>query len=412
MTVTTHPILGHAFTGPVTPGTDDSLLVAHAVTAADLGVALRAAVRSGLPLTVRGAGHGQLRSAAGRIVLDTSHLSDVQIFADRRIASIGPGARWREVMQAAAPYGLAPLCGNAVDVGVAGFTLGGGVGWLSRQYGYTADNVFRVEAVLADSTPVTATADTEPELFWGMRGAGANLALVTRLEVGLAPVSEVVAGEVEYPWEQAEQVLTAFAGQAPPDHLTSIVLLDHRDTTRPPMVTVQAMSTTGGRTARDALAGVLPMSGRPVRDTIAAMPYREGATLGGTFPAGFELLDGLGREAVGRLLAAVTIDRPVRLEIRYWGGAPSRPDGRTGPAGHRGVPFSVTVDGPPDVVADVAALGTGGSFLNFLRDTGRTESAYTPADYARIRRLKAEVDPDNIFGSQHNIPPAVPGQVF
>jgi FAD binding domain/Berberine and berberine like len=336
----------------------------------------------------------------------------VQIFPGRRVASVGPGARWREVMQAAAPYGLAPLCGNATGVGVVGFTLGGGVGWLSRQYGYTADNVVRVEAVLADGTPVTATADTEPELFWGLRGAGANLGLVTRLEVGLAPVAEVVAGDIEYPWEQAEQVLTAFAGQAPPDHLTSIVVLDHRDTARPPVVTVQAMSTADHRTARDALAAVLPTPGRPVRDTFAVMPYREAATMGGTLPTGFDLLDRLDRKAVGRLLTAVATDRPVRLEIRYWGGAPSRPDDRSGPVGHRGVPFSVTVDGPPGVVAAVSTLGTGGSFLNFLRDTGRTASAYTPADYARVRRLKARVDPGNIFGSQHNIPPAEPGQVL
>jgi hypothetical protein len=272
--------------------------------------------------------------------------------------------------------------------------------------------VVRIEAVLADGTPVTATADTEPELFWGLRGAGANLGLVTRLEVGLAPVAEVVAGEIEYPWDQAERVLTAFVGQAPPDHLTSIVVLDHRDTTRPPAVTVQAMSTADRRTARDALAGVLPTPSRPTADTFAVTPYREAATLGGTFPAGFELLDRLDRVAVDGLLAAVASDQPVRLEIRYWGGAPSRPDDRSGPVGHRGVPFSVTVDGPPDVVAAVAAVGNGKSFLNFLRDTGRTAAAYTPADYARILRLKAAVDPDNIFGSQHNIPPAEPGQVL
>jgi FAD/FMN-containing dehydrogenase len=398
-------ILGEAFVGPVLADAE-SLLVARAVSTADLAVAVRAAVRTGLPLTVRGAGHGQLRPAAGRIILDTGHLADVQIFPGRRVASVGPGARWRDVMRAAAPHGLAPLCGNAPDVGVVGFTLGGGVGWLSRQFGYTADNVVRVDAVLADGTPVTATRGTEPEVFWGLRGAGANFALVTRLEVGLAPVAEVVAGEIEYPWEQAADVLDGFSRHAPPDHLTAMVILDHRDTGDPPVVAVQAVSTADLLTARDALAAVSPARGRPVRDTVTVMPFRQAMTLGGTFPTGFELLDRLGAAAIRRLLDAAGGERPTRLEVRRWGGAPSRPDAGSGPVGHRHVPFSVTVDGPADVVAEVAALGTGGSFLNFLRDTGRTASAYTSADWVRLRQLKAAVDPGNVFGSQHTIPPA------
>jgi FAD/FMN-containing dehydrogenase len=248
----------------------------------------------------------------------------------------------------------------------------------------------------------------EPELFWGLRGAGANLAVVTRLQVALVPVAEVVAGEVEYPREQAGEVLDAFARQSPPDHLTAMVVL------RPPGpgsgVTVQAMSTADPGTAWDALAGVLPGSGRPVWNTFASAPYREAATLGGTFPAGFALLDRLGPETIGRLLDIAGDPRTTQLEIRHWGGAPSRPDGRSGPVGHRQAPFSVTVDGPPDAVAAAAAaaasLGNGGSFLNFLRDPDRTATAYSTADYGRLRRLKAAVDPGNVLGAQHNIPPA------
>jgi FAD/FMN-containing dehydrogenase len=368
--------------------------VLHAVTTADLVAAVRAARRAGLPLAVRGAGHGQLRPIDGRMVVDTGHLTDVQIFSGKRVASVGPGARWGDVMAAAAPHGLAPLCGNSPDVGVFGFTLGGGVGWLSREFGYTADNLTRIEVVLADGTVVTATHDTEPELFWGLRGAGANLGLATRMEVRLAPVATVVAGEVGYRWEHAAEVLGAFARQEPPDHLTAMVVLDRGE------VTVQAVSTGDPRTAREALDAVLPDSVAPIRDTFAPQPVQEGLTLGGTFPGGFELLDRIHPDEILALAGA-------RVEVRRWGGAPARQDGAGGPVGHRHVPFSVTVDGPPDVVARAAALGTGGSFLNFLRDTARTQTAYTAGDWTRLRRLKAAVDPDNIFGSAHNIPPAV-----
>lgn len=405
-------ILNSDFTGPVERpyGPDAPYAVARAVTAADLAVALRAAVYTGVPLTVRGAGHGQLRTPVGRIVLDTGHLADVQVAPDRRTVTVGPGARWGDVLAAAAPYGLAPLCGNALDVGVTGFTLGGGVGWLSRQYGYTADNVVRADGLLADCTPVALTASGDPDLFWGLRGAGANLALVHRLEIRLAPVATVTAGEIGYPWPCARDVLAAFAAQDPPDHLTAMVVLERADAAAPPTVTVQAVSTAAPAAARRALAAVLPGSRTATRDTVAPVPYAQAATLGGTPPLAFELPDRLGAEEIAVLAGAAergTREEPARIEVRFWGGAPSRTAGG-GPAGHRDAPFSVTAAGPPQTLDAVAGLGTGRSFLNFLRDPDRTAQAYTAADHARLRALKARVDPANLLGAQHNIAPEGP----
>ncbi|MFD0473880.1 FAD-binding oxidoreductase [Nonomuraea thailandensis] len=151
-------------------------LIAEAQSVADLRVALLAARAHGVPFAVQATGHGTHAPCDGGILVRTSSMASVLVDPARRIARVGPGARWSEVIAAAAPFGLAPLSGSAPSVGVTGYTLGGGLGWLARKHGFAADSVLRAEVLLADGRHVTASPDSHPELFWPCGAAVAGSA--------------------------------------------------------------------------------------------------------------------------------------------------------------------------------------------------------------------------------------------
>ena len=152
--------------------------------------------------------------------------------------------------------------------------------------------------------------------------------------------------------------------------------------------------------AERALRPLFEAAGPPVTSDLRTMGYAETATLGGTAPRQFELFADLPDAVIRAAVDAAT--RANAVEVRYWGGAMAA--ARAGPVGHRDVPFSITVDGPTE--APLARHATGGSFLNFLKDPTRTHTAYTAADYRRLREVKRAHDPDNVFAIGHNIPPA------
>ena len=146
-------------------------VIVEAATPQDVQAAVLSARLNDLPFTVQATGHGTLTPADGGLLLKTSRLAGVHVDPEHRIARVGPGARWSQVIDAAAPYGLAPLSGTAA-VGVAGYTLGGGAGWLSRKYGFAADSLLSAEVVTADGRQLTASAEEHPDLFWALRGGG------------------------------------------------------------------------------------------------------------------------------------------------------------------------------------------------------------------------------------------------
>src|SRR6266545_7070622 len=148
-------------------------MVVEAVTAEDVQAAVRAARELELPFAVQSTGHGTCRPSDGGLLLRTGRMNAVEVDAGRRTVRVGPGATWSEVIAAAAPYGLAPLSGTP-SIGVAGYTLGGGAGWLSRLHGYAADSLLRAELVTADGALRVVSADEEPDLFWAIRGGGGN----------------------------------------------------------------------------------------------------------------------------------------------------------------------------------------------------------------------------------------------
>lgn len=388
-------------------------LVAEACGAADVRAAVEWARSSGVPIAVQSTGHGTKVAADGGLLIRTSRMTGLLIDPDRRTARVGAGVRWGEVVDAAAPLGLAPLSGSSTDVGVAGYTLGGGLAWLSRKHGFAADSLLRAEVVTADGRLVTASRDSHPDLFWALRGGGANFGVVTSLEFRLYPVTTVYAGIAYFPFERATDTLARyrdFTAAAPDELATAIVLVSASGPG--PSLAIRALCTGAAEQARRALRPLLDVAGEPVRDEMREMAFAQTRTVPVVAPGNFQLAAGLPDQLITDLVAAVdpgTADpATTSAEVRHWGGAMASasagPD--AGPVGHRDVPFSVVVNGPPEAAAPIAEHATGGSFLNFQPDVTKTETAYTQASYRRLRAVKRDWDPDNVLGFVHNISPA------
>jgi FAD/FMN-containing dehydrogenase len=354
-------------------------IVAEALGAADVQAAVAAASRHGLPFAVQATGHGTHVACDGGVLLKTSLMAEVLVDPDRGVAHVGPGARVGDVIAAAAPFGLAPVAGSNPTVGMAGFTLGGGYGPLSRRHGFAADNLLRADVVTADGERVTATADRHGDLFWALRGGAGNFGVVTGMEIRLHPVERVFAATAHFGIEHAAETLAFYRDWAPTQpHGLSTSLVLSADTFA---IRVHA-------DGEDAARAVRPLC------EVAGPRLGLEETVGGTAPRHFHLF---------RDLPDIGATTANAVEIRYWGGAMA---GSDSPVGHRDAPFSVTVDGSTETAEPFARHATGGSFLNFLHDTSRTHTAYTPANYARLQEIKHAYDPGNVFALGHNIAPS------
>ena len=159
--------------------------------------------------------------ADGGLLLKTTALTASTIDPERRVARVAAGTLWSDVIAAAAPHGLAPLSGSSQTVGVVGYTLGGGTGWLSRKYGYAADSVLRAAVVTADGELVTASADEHPDLFWALRGGGGNFGVVTELEFRLYPVERLLRRHGDVRRSTAPPTCSPSTASGPPTSPTS-----------------------------------------------------------------------------------------------------------------------------------------------------------------------------------------------
>src|SRR5690242_4340514 len=202
-------------------------LVAVPRSAADVVAIVGFAREHGLRVAPQGTGHNAsaLGSLDGTILVKTHEMRDVEIDAERRRARVGAGVIWAEVTGPASEHGLAPLSGSSPDVGVVGYTLGGGLSWLSRRHGLAANNVTAIELVTADGERVRADHDSHPDLFWALRGGGGSFGVVTAIEIQLFPLTHVYAGVMLWPQERAREVLTAWGEWtewALPDEIISV----------------------------------------------------------------------------------------------------------------------------------------------------------------------------------------------
>ncbi len=385
----------------IVPSVDSRpVLVAEAFSRSDVQAVVRVGREYGVPVAVQATGHGTKLPADGGILLKTTPMTAVFVDPERRIAKVAPGARWGAVLDAARQFGLAPLSGSSRDVGVTGYTLGGGVGWLARKYGFAADSVIRAEVVTADGRMVTATAEQHPDLFWAIRGGTGNFGIVTSLEFRLYPVRQVHAGIVYYGIDRAAEILRRYRDWTAtiPNELSTAVVLTRIPGTEQRAVAIKVLYAGTRELADHLLKPLFAVAGPRLAGELSTIEYAD-AAMGGTPARHLDFLDELTDDVIDVL---TSIEDEPTIELRHWSGAMAHPGPGAGPVGHRQAKLSLIIDRelPAELLPD-----SGRTFVNFLGDHGRAETSYSPADLQRLRAVKRAYDPTNFFHLNANIKP-------
>jgi FAD/FMN-containing dehydrogenase len=417
-------------------------VIVIAKSAADVQAAVRIARQHNLGVAVQSTGHGNVRPADECLLILTREMKGVAIDPDARTATIEAGVKWGAVLAASQAYGLAPLLGSSPTVGAIGYTLGGGLGWLGRKYGLAIDSVLQFEVVTADGQRRTASAAENSDLFWGLRGGGGSLGIVTRMTIRLVPVSQVYAGNLYYPAEMAQEVFRhyrAWIADAP-DELTSSVLVmnfppipDIPDFLRGQSFTIVRGCYCGALDEGAALLDHWRQWQVPLLDDFKPIPFSEAATISNdpvdplpAFNSGAWLAE-LSDTAIESIVHyALGQDGPSPLifaEVRHAGGAISRANPDSAVYGNREsalvlslVGIVPTVEAHHHLVAYVGRLKealqpslTGGVYMNFLEGAEsqqRIHDGLVAGGYEQLSRLKAQYDPGNLLRYSFNIAPA------
>ncbi|MGN6576214.1 MAG: FAD-binding protein [Nocardioides sp.] len=437
-------------TGPVMDGTDPAVpaevatfnlatthrpaVVVGATCAEDVAAAVCWAVAHDLPVAVQATGHGPVQAVEQALMITTTRMRSVEIDPAARTATVGAGVRWGEVIDAAAPYGLAGVSGSSSQVGVVGYCLGGGMGALSRQYGFGADQVLGIELVTADGEVRWVDETSEADLFWAVRGGKGNFGVVTSLRIGLVPVATIYGGAVFFAGESAHDVLHSFRTWAPtlPDRSSSsLALLNLPPSAHLPeqlrgrYVVMLRFAHNGSAAEGAELLAPMLEAGEVLADGVAAMPYANADSIHqdpvDPMPVWEKsrLLADLTAEGVDTLLAVAgpRSGAPLAMvELRLMGGALGRqPRVPNAVSGREGA-FSLFTLGvlAPEIVDAVPAAGrgvldamapwaTGTTLVNWLGDAGPSEvaRAWRPEVHARLMQVKRAVDPDNVFRFGH-----------
>jgi FAD/FMN-containing dehydrogenase len=412
--------------------------VVVARSAEDVRDAVLAARDLGLRVVPQGTGHlaSALPPMEDALLLRTA-IGGVTVAAVASRARVGAGTVWQEVVDAVTPHGLAALSGSSHDVGVVGYTLGGGMSWMARRHGLACNTVYAIEVVTPDGRLRRATAEQDAELFWALRGGGGNFGIVTALEIELFAVREVYAGMTVWPAAQAREVLEAWVAwsrTAPESATTALRLLrlppdpmlpePLRDT---PVVVVDGAVLDIERAAAATLAPFREV-GTPVMDTWAAMspagllqihmdPPAPVPALGDTT----QLAD-VDDAAIDALLAVVRPEEVAPLlfaELRQMGGALSRVPEGAGARGAMDGAFTLFAVGVPQGPESLAALdarltellgamrpwSTGTQYVNFAERGGDLAAGFDATAAERLQRLRGRIDPDELLVASHRIAP-------
>lgn len=381
-------------------------LVAEALDVADVQAALRWAGERGVPFALQATGHGTFVPSDGGLLVRIGRMGGVLVDPDLRVAEVEAGSRWGDVVSAAGAYGLAPLSGSAHDVGVVGYTIGGGIGWIARRFGYAADSVLSAEVVTADGELVKANEDEHADLFWALRGGGASFGVVTSLRFRLYPLERVYGGDMLFPIERAADTFAFYADWAEPPELTTAVVVQRNspvESVPGPVLAVRGLYTGGADDGKRAFQPLLDVAGLPLHDGFRETTFAA-SSVGAPGPQNFELYDELPEQVIDGVIDSVgDAGEAAAVEIRRWGAAMA--DG-PGPCGRRDVPFSVKVEGPATSIEPILPYATGKTFLNFMPDPTRTADAFTKSDLRRLQQVKRAYDPDNVLHLNQNIAPA------
>ncbi len=407
-------------------------------TAQDLADVVRAATELGLRVAPQGTGHGAAsltgRDLSRAVLVRTTGFQGVTVDPVRQVARVGSGALWQDVVEAAAPYGLAALHGSSPDVGVAGYVLGGGIGWYARKHGLATNSLVAVELVAADGTLVRADPAEHPDLFWAVRGGGGSFGVVTALELRLFPIADAYAGMLVWDLEHAGEVLRSWAtwSAAAPDEVTTSLrfmrfppLPELPDFLRGRRLVIVDGAVLGDDALGQELIAPLRALG-PEMDTFARTPAPDLARLHmdpeGPTPSvgGSLLLAELDAATVATFLDAAGPQSPTTLllsELRQLGGALGRPAPEGGAldridAGY--VAFFVGIAAGPElaaagvadterVLAALAPHATGGNFLNLAERAVDPATGYPDPVWQRLRAVRALHDPGQVFLANHPV---------
>jgi FAD/FMN-containing dehydrogenase len=407
---------------------------------ADVIAAVGFARSNDLEIAVRGGGHSiaGFSSCDGGVVIDLSQMGSVRVDPAVRRAYVGPGAVWGDVDHETQAHGLATTGGLVSTTGVAGFTLGGGIGWLMRKHGLACDNLVAADVVTADGQLVHASETENPDLLWGLRGGGGNFGIATQFELALHPVGPTVyAGVIFFSAEHDAELLRVFREWAPgaPADVTAALNL----TAAPPLPVVPeewhgkkviALLGVSAGPIDEAQAHFesLRAVAEPVVDLLGPMPYTAMQTLiDPLWPKGIHAyfkatnLARLDDELIERLcgLHQATAGPQCEMHVHQMGGAVGRVEDGATAFPERSMPFVLNaVTGWHDaaqgsahtqwargVIDAAASASTGRAYVNFLSDADAARSSYGDATYERLLALKREYDPTNVFRLNQNIPP-------
>jgi FAD/FMN-containing dehydrogenase len=416
--------------------------VVRCASAGDVARAVRFAKDHDLLLAVRGGGHNIAGNAVceGGLLIDLSPMKAVRVDQAKRTARTEPGVTLAEFDKATQAFGLATPLGINSTTGIAGLTLGGGFGWLSRKYGLTVDNLLAADVVTADGEVRRASKTDNPDLFWAIRGGGGNFGVVTSFELQLHPVGpEVLSGLIVHPYSEARRLFDGYrrwAAQAP-DELTAWVVLRKA----PPLpflpedwhgkdVVVFALCYVGDMAAGEQAVAPLRALGQPIADVVGPHPYAgwQGAFDPLLTPGARNYWKSHDFATINDAAVAAIIEYAGKVPtpeceifVAQLGGAVNRVAKDATAYPHRDVGFVLNVHTrwrEPGQDAEcvkwareffdkTAPHATGGVYVNFMPndETDRTMGAYG-ANYDRLARVKAKYDPGNLFRMNQNIRPA------
>jgi FAD/FMN-containing dehydrogenase len=422
-------------------------LIVRCTGTADVVSAVKFARQHGILTAVRGGGHSVAghSSCDGGLVIDLTRMRGVEVDPATRTARVQGGALWADVDRETQPFGLVVPGGVVSETGVGGLTLGGGEGWVRRKYGLTIDSLISARVVCADGTVRIASADSETDLFWALRGGGGNFGVVTSFEFRAHPHGPIVAfAGVFYRVEDAAQVLPRWRDycDGAPDEVTSVAvaITMPADPNLPPAIHNQACLVIGGvyvGAPDEGLRVMQPLRelGTPLADISQPMPFSAVQTaFDGFFPMGrlqsywkAQNLASLPDEAIA-IIAERAAERPspVTLVATFqMGGAINRVGPTETAYAERSAPWMSSIDGNWEDPADnerniawvresfrrISPYSTGTTYTNFTGQADETYDALTTAAYGanmtRLAMIKATYDPDNFFRLNPNITPAV-----
>jgi len=408
--------------------------VAIPETAAEAAAVVRWARSRGLRIAPQGTGHGAsaMGSLAHTVLVKTERMRGIEIDPENRRARVDAGVLAAEVSEAAAEHGLAALAGSSPDVGVVGYTLGGGISWLGRRYGLAANSVTALELIDPEGEPMRIDSESDPDLFWALRGGGGSFGLVTALEFELYPIREVYAGVLFFPAARGGEVLRAWRRwlEDVPDELTSIGRFLHFPSMPelPEHLRGRSFAVVESVYAGDAKTGadlLRPMRDlEPVMDTVETIPVERLSKIHmdpeQPVPGAGDgmLLSDLPDEAIDSLARLAGSDSPLlSLEVRHLQGELARPRSEHGVLAALESPFALSAVGVAATPAMGAAVkahvelvqaamsrwDSGRDYLNFTQRRERGDRFFGPKAFARLQAVKARVDPDDVFRSNHPI---------